>query len=189
MKNAFGRRMTLLRRQKGITQKQAAARLGISQALLSHYEKGVRECGLDFLNRAADFYGVTADYLLGRADLPAEPVTAAERYGLRLRAATEVLLDALQQTGDEALVESAALFLAQTYRDLLEEMTADRAGPGNDVLRLARASARAAMAKGDLCTRLAAAQPLPNADALRKQYGSDFALLYDLVEQTDKEME
>lgn len=41
--------------------------LGVSQALLSHYEKGIRECGLDFLIRAADYYGVSADYLLGRS--------------------------------------------------------------------------------------------------------------------------
>ena len=38
---------------------------GISQALLSHYEKGIRECGLDFVVKCADYYGVTTDYLLG----------------------------------------------------------------------------------------------------------------------------
>ena len=49
MNAEFPRLITLLRKEKGISQKQAAAELGISQALLSHYEKGVRECGLDFL--------------------------------------------------------------------------------------------------------------------------------------------
>ena len=39
--------------------------MGISQALLSHYEKGIRECGLDFVVKCADYYGVTTDYLLG----------------------------------------------------------------------------------------------------------------------------
>jgi transcriptional regulator with XRE-family HTH domain len=55
-----------LRRERGLSQKAAAAALGISQALLSHYEKGIRECGLPFLLRAADYYGVSVDYLLGR---------------------------------------------------------------------------------------------------------------------------
>lgn len=55
-----------LRKEKGISQKEAAAALGISQALLSHYEKGIRECGQSFLIKAADYYGVTCDYLLGR---------------------------------------------------------------------------------------------------------------------------
>lgn len=63
----FPRVLTLLRKERGISQKQAAAELGISQALLSHYEKGIRECGLDFLIRCADFYGVSCDYLLGRS--------------------------------------------------------------------------------------------------------------------------
>lgn len=61
----FPRLITLLRKEKGISQKQAAAEFGISQALLSHYEKGIRECGLDFLVKCSRFYGVSCDYLLG----------------------------------------------------------------------------------------------------------------------------
>ena len=67
MNTDFSRILTLLRKEKGISQKLAAAELNISQALLSHYEKGIRECGLDFVIRAADFYGVSCDYLLGRS--------------------------------------------------------------------------------------------------------------------------
>ncbi len=67
MKSEFARVITLLRKEKNISQKQAAAELGISQALLSHYENGIRECGLAFLVRCADFYGVSCDYLLGRS--------------------------------------------------------------------------------------------------------------------------
>ena len=70
MKSDFPRVLSLLRKEKGISQKEAANQLGVSQALLSHYEKGIRECGLDFLVRAADFYGVSADYLLGRSADP-----------------------------------------------------------------------------------------------------------------------
>lgn len=58
--------MILLRKEKGISQKKASTELGVSQALLSHYEKGIRECGLDFLVRAATYYDVSCDYLLGR---------------------------------------------------------------------------------------------------------------------------
>ena len=67
MKSEFARVITLLRKEKNISQKQAAAELGISQALLSHYENGIRECGLAFLVRCADFYGVSCDALLGRS--------------------------------------------------------------------------------------------------------------------------
>ena len=67
MKSEFARVITLLRKEKNISQKQAAAELGIPQALLFHYENGIRECGLAFLVRCADFYGVSCDYLLGRS--------------------------------------------------------------------------------------------------------------------------
>ena len=66
MNKDFPRIITFLRKERGITQKQAAADLEISQAVLSHYEKGVRECGLDFLVKAAEYYEVSTDYLLGR---------------------------------------------------------------------------------------------------------------------------
>jgi len=71
----FNRIITLLRKERGITQKQAAQDLGVSQALLSHYEKGIRECGLDFVVRVAEYYNVSCDYLLGRS---------AERSGITL---------------------------------------------------------------------------------------------------------
>lgn len=61
----FASNITELRKRKGISQKVAAKELGISQALLSHYENGIRECGLDFVLRVADYYGVSCDYLLG----------------------------------------------------------------------------------------------------------------------------
>ena len=55
----FNRIITLLRKERGITQKQAAQDLGISQAQLSHYEKGIRECGLAFVVQVADYYAVS----------------------------------------------------------------------------------------------------------------------------------
>jgi transcriptional regulator with XRE-family HTH domain len=60
--------LSQLRKERGISQKKAATDLGISQALLSHYEKGIRECGLDFIIRCSRYYGVTTDYLLGVSD-------------------------------------------------------------------------------------------------------------------------
>ena len=68
MTPSFCHNMSALRRSRGLSQRQAAADLKISQALLSHYENGAREPGLAFLCRACDYYGVTADFLLGRTD-------------------------------------------------------------------------------------------------------------------------
>ena len=66
MNKDFPRIITFLRKERGLSQKQVAGDMGISQALLSHYEKGIRECGLDFLVKTAEYYGVSTDYLLGR---------------------------------------------------------------------------------------------------------------------------
>lgn len=60
--------LSQLRKERGISQKKAATDLGISQALLSHCEKGIRECGLDFVIKCSEYYGVTTDYLLGVSD-------------------------------------------------------------------------------------------------------------------------
>lgn len=74
----FSRTLSLLRQEKKVSQRTAAAALGISQALLSHYENGVREPGLAFVVKACDYYGVSADFLLGRTLSRDGVVIAAE---------------------------------------------------------------------------------------------------------------
>lgn len=64
--SSFPAVMSALRKERGLSQRRAAADMGISQALLSHYENGAREPGLAFVVRACDYYGVSADYMLGR---------------------------------------------------------------------------------------------------------------------------
>lgn len=66
MSSDFSRCLSLLRQEKGVSQRSAAKDLGISQALLSHYENGVREPGLAFVIKACNYYNVSADFLLGR---------------------------------------------------------------------------------------------------------------------------
>ena len=72
MNRSFPETLSALRRERSISQRAAAADLGISQALLSHYENGAREPGLSFVCRACDYYGVTADYLLCRSGHPGD---------------------------------------------------------------------------------------------------------------------
>ena len=48
----FSRTLSLLRQERGVSQRTAAGDLGISQALLSHYENGIREPGLAFVVKA-----------------------------------------------------------------------------------------------------------------------------------------
>ena len=105
MDRSFPETLSALRREKNINQRTAAAELGISQALLSHYENGAREPGLSFVCRACDYYGVSADYLLGRSDLPdaaSNTAQTAEEYLDKLRA----LIDEAKGTLNEYAKES-----------------------------------------------------------------------------------
>ena len=78
MERNFAAVMSELRHARGLSQRKVAADLKISQALLSHYENGAREPGLAFVCRACDYYGVSADFLLGRV-LVQDVRTAADR--------------------------------------------------------------------------------------------------------------
>ena len=66
MNTNFPRTISLLRREQKLSQRTVASKLGVSQAVLSHYENGLREPGLEFVAKAADFYKVSTDFLLGR---------------------------------------------------------------------------------------------------------------------------
>ena len=92
MEQGFPQHMSQLRRERHISQRVAATDLHISQALLSHYENGAREPGLAFLCRACDYYGVSADYLLGRTAVPdflSERIDELHEFATELRALAE----------------------------------------------------------------------------------------------------
>ena len=63
---AFSRTLAALRRERGLTQAELAARLGISKSAVSMYERGNREPELSLLEKMADFFGVSVSALLGR---------------------------------------------------------------------------------------------------------------------------
>ena len=64
----FNERLRQLRSEAGYTLKVAAEGVGIPLSTYSNYEQGIREPSLDMINRICNFYGVTADFLLGRTE-------------------------------------------------------------------------------------------------------------------------
>lgn len=71
-------RLKEIRKSKNISQEQAANSLGISVRAYQNYEYEQREPNIEMINKLADFYGVTTDYLLGREPLP-NPLAACEK--------------------------------------------------------------------------------------------------------------
>lgn len=60
----YQRRLRDLREDHDKTQQD----IGISQTMYARYERGANELPLRHLLKLADYYGVSADYLLGRSD-------------------------------------------------------------------------------------------------------------------------
>lgn len=142
MVTEFSKTLAMLRKERGISQRKAAGELGISQALLSHYENGIREPGLSFVTKVCDYYHVSADYLLGRTlardgttiaaediyDSSAEkgnvlrgPIIAMLQKKLIVNTAS-MLFDLLGKVGDKDAIQEVSAYLGsalfKAYRHL-----------------------------------------------------------------------
>ena len=62
-------RIKQLREKRGLIQEILAAELGITQQLLSKYERDITLIKVDILKRLAEYFNVTTDYLLGISDV------------------------------------------------------------------------------------------------------------------------
>ena len=143
MSTDFSRSLALLRREKGVSQRAAAKELGISQALLSHYENGVREPGLAFVTKACDYYNVSADFLLGRT-LSRDGTTILDADTLFDASETRdnvlqgsvmatlakkllvnsisMLFDLLSKTGDRGAIRAASEFLSSAVYKMFRHL-------------------------------------------------------------------
>lgn len=66
----FAERLQKARQQKGLTQKEVAAYLKMTERSYQHYEGNRRRPNYEILVTLADYLDVTTDYLLGRTDEP-----------------------------------------------------------------------------------------------------------------------
>lgn len=66
----FQTRLRELRLRNNLSQLELSKKLNISNVTLSQYENGVRRPDINTISDFADFFGVTADYLLGRSSNP-----------------------------------------------------------------------------------------------------------------------
>ena len=62
-------RIKNLREKRGLIQEILASELGITQQMLSKYERDITVIKVDILKRLAEYFNVTTDYLLGLSDI------------------------------------------------------------------------------------------------------------------------
>jgi len=66
----FANRLKECRKNIHKTQRDVAAALGITESGYQKYELGKNEPKMETLNKIADYYNVSIDYLMGRSDNP-----------------------------------------------------------------------------------------------------------------------
>ncbi|APC08571.1 helix-turn-helix domain-containing protein [Neomoorella thermoacetica] len=88
----LGERLRKLREEKGLTQIELAKKLSLANSTISQYEANKRTPDPPTLQRLADFFGVSIDYLLGRTNTPVihnkKPDEEATRLFARLSGLT-----------------------------------------------------------------------------------------------------
>lgn len=218
MNKDFPRILKLLRKERGIRQKEAADSLGVAQALLSHYENGKRECGLDFLIQAADFYGVSADYLLGRTssrsgmvitenELPESAVSESfdgslEETGTFLRKklvtnSLEIIFSLLMKAKNRRLAKAVSSYLlTSTYRAYRMVYSAGGENDENSFAVSAEAASgksSARLALDDVAAREAAldgtADERITNTRIERDYPRQCAALFSVISNVEHDLE
>lgn len=65
----FGKKLEILRNLKGLTRKELAEALGISPETLKGYEYGKREPNFEMLEKIANYFTVSFNFLFGREEI------------------------------------------------------------------------------------------------------------------------
>lgn len=80
-KQMIAKTLINLREVNFLTQTDIAHHLHLSSSAISHYEKGITVPPTEIIFRLAEFYNVTADYILGRS---ASKTDLNDTYSLKL---------------------------------------------------------------------------------------------------------
>jgi len=74
MRRQFGARLKSLRKQRKLTQKEAAAHIGAQATHLNKYESGMHAPPLEKIALFAELYGVSLDYLILGLEPAGQPI-------------------------------------------------------------------------------------------------------------------
>ena len=66
----FIERLKKLRKKEKLTQKDIATFLNISQPAYQQFESGKKKMNLETMEKLADYFNVSIDYLLGKTEIP-----------------------------------------------------------------------------------------------------------------------
>lgn len=116
----FSARLRMLRESRGLTQDELADALRVSRSTIAGYEapSKEREPNPHMLQRIADYFGVSVDYLLGRTD---DPRLYRREAQDKLGVSDKITVEKRNQKGEvvETRVSTEALHKEGSYDDEL----------------------------------------------------------------------
>ncbi|KYD24578.1 helix-turn-helix domain-containing protein [Parageobacillus toebii] len=110
----LGSRLKKLREKHNLTQERAGEIFGLTKYQIHRYESGISNPDPDIINKFADYYGVSADYLLGRTDDP-------HGYAPETKVEEENTLVKINQLIKEYGIEQMGFFDIEKWKSLSEE--------------------------------------------------------------------
>lgn len=108
--DSIGARIAAFRKERGLTQKELAERLAVTQPVVSDYEHDVIRLPADVVVAIARVLDVSTDELLGlKREPPSRAGVKNRRLSRRLQA-----IDALPKRDQEALLHTIDAFISKT---------------------------------------------------------------------------
>lgn len=101
----FGQRFKEERKRKGLTQEKLATMFFLDKSSISNYEKDKQIPAMPTLEKFADYFGVSVDYLLGRTDIrPGELFNGTGNTFAAIDSAKELVLNRKDEKDVEKLL-------------------------------------------------------------------------------------
>ena len=100
-------KIVVLIKEKGISQQQFLKDIGLNKSALADWKKGVNESYKKHIERIADYFNVSVDYLLGRENMTFTETEAQKQ--------TKALLECFNELSEED--RAKVLEYAQMLRD------------------------------------------------------------------------
>ena len=125
----LGERLKLLREENKITQEQLAEHLGVGRPTIAGYETKGKQPSFEILDKIADFFNVSIDYLLGRSDIKNPSTVSIEDDNKKDSTSNEIAeqIDKLSPESQEELKKLIELYklkdMQKNNSELADELT------------------------------------------------------------------
>ncbi|WP_342441145.1 helix-turn-helix transcriptional regulator [Lysinibacillus sp. FSL K6-0075] len=104
MTELFGKKLKALRTSRKISQKEFGKIFGLAESTIGMYERDERRPDFELLNKFADYFEVSTDYLLGRTGIPThEEQDEADFQAFKSNPQLNVFYKELPESEEEAV--------------------------------------------------------------------------------------